>query len=127
MLKSRFRRELDGDLGPRWAQNARNDILRVQQELESGEITIDGAGVVRNCIGRAVTEEVLEILSFVTDKFDIEATNAARIKEDREAIEEYRKAMANHQPSEEELLEMRAAFGEGTSVVNILTGESIQL
>ena len=31
------------------------------------------------------------------------------------------------EPTAEELFEMRAAFGEGTKVVNILTGKTIQL
>lgn len=127
MIKSRFRRELDGDLGPHWAQNARNDILRVQKELESGEITIDDVGVARNCIGRVVTSEIQEILAFVTDKFNDDATNAARAEEDRRDIEEYKKAKANYRPSAEEIEEMRAAFGEGTSIVDIFTGNSIQL
>jgi len=35
----------------------------------------------------------------------------------------YRKRMANHKPSAEELCEMRAAFGPGTTVVNVLTGK----
>lgn len=42
--------------------------------------------------------------------------------EDRKAIEAYR---ANYKgPSEEEMFEMRAAFGAGAKVVNVLTGHS---
>lgn len=39
----------------------------------------------------------------------------------------YRKSMENHVYSEEELFEMRAAFGSGTEVVNVLTGKKIKL
>jgi hypothetical protein len=35
--------------------------------------------------------------------------------------------MANHVPSSEELFEMRAAFGEGAEVVNVLTGRRTTL
>lgn len=42
--------------------------------------------------------------------------------EDRIAIEAYRKNYRG--PSEEELFEMRAAFGPGETVVNILTGDT---
>ena len=40
---------------------------------------------------------------------------------------QYRKDMANHQPSDEELFEMRSAFGEGETVINVVTGQRIQL
>jgi hypothetical protein len=35
----------------------------------------------------------------------------------------YRQAMANHEPSLEEQFEMRAAFGAGQTVVNVITGK----
>lgn len=38
------------------------------------------------------------------------------------ALEEYRKVQEKNPPSEEERHEMRAAFGPGRTVVNILTG-----
>jgi hypothetical protein len=44
-----------------------------------------------------------------------------RVIEDRIAIESYRKNYKG--PSEEDLLEMRAEFGAGTKLVNILTGQ----
>ena len=44
-----------------------------------------------------------------------------------QSIARYRKQMENHVPSGEELFEMRAAFGEGEEVVNVITGKKIQL
>jgi len=44
-----------------------------------------------------------------------------RVEEDRIAIEQYRKN--RRAPSAEELFEMRAAFGAGARVVDVLTGE----
>lgn len=38
-------------------------------------------------------------------------------------LAEYREARKNHTPSEEELFEMRAAFGEGSTVVDVITGQ----
>jgi len=43
-----------------------------------------------------------------------------RVVEDRIAIEAYRKNYKG--PSEEEMLEMRAEFGAGAKIVNVLTG-----
>lgn len=43
------------------------------------------------------------------------------------ALEEYRKKMENHHPDAEQMAEMRAAFGAGETVVNIITGQTIKL
>lgn len=43
------------------------------------------------------------------------------------SIEEYKKRMENYVYSDEELFEMRAAFGEGAEVVNVITGKKIKL
>ena len=65
--------------------------------------------------------DMLEKLTYVTNEVDEEATKAAREEEVSRSLAEYRR---NVRPaSQEELDEMRAAFGEGQTVVNILTGE----
>lgn len=56
--------------------------------------------------------------------FSVEATRIKREKQNDEFIAEYRK---NHKTSEEEKAEMRASFGTGVVVVDILTGERIKL
>ena len=106
-MKTRFQRELSGDLGAFWQRQAEAELVKVKADLDSGEITIDEAGVARNRIGRALMDDLLEKLLLVTDMESYRASRKA--------------------PSAEELAEMRAAFGEGTTVVDALTGEEIQL
>ena len=54
-----------------------------------------------------------------------EATSQARAAETARFLAAYR---ANPpQPSAEELFEMRAAFGPGTKIVNVITGQETQL
>jgi hypothetical protein len=43
------------------------------------------------------------------------------------SLARYRKAQENHVHSDEELYEMRAAFGKGAVVVNAITGKRTQL
>ncbi len=124
-MKTRFQRELSGDLGAFWQRQAEAELVKVKADLDSGEITIDEAGVARNCIGRALMDDLLEKLLLVTDKADSAATRAAREAEVQADLESYR--ASRKAPSAEELAEMRAAFGEGTTVVDALTGEEIQL
>jgi hypothetical protein len=55
---------------------------------------------------------------------DMDAHKRAREADIEKSLAAYRKARPRR-PSAEELYEMRAAFGEGATVVNILTGERI--
>ena len=122
---TRFERELSGALGAYWKTSAEWEMERIQEELEQGLITIDENGVVRNRIGRVLMSDMLEKLTYITDAVDTEATAAARDEEVSRSLAAYR---ASAKPaSEEEKNEMRAAFGEGQTVVDILTGERITL
>ncbi len=122
---TRFMKELNGDLGAFWKAEAEKELARIKADLEAGKITIDENGVARNCIGRALMDDMLEKLALVTDKADRSATEAARAAENAEFLEEYRRNQKPH--SAEEIAEMRSAFGAGTKVVDIITGETITL
>lgn len=122
---TRFMKELNGSLGAYWKAEAEKELARVKADLDTGRITIDENGIARNCIGRVLMADLLEKLALVTDKADVAATNAAREAEVAKELESYR---ANKKPhTAEELAEMRAAFGPGTTVVDVLTGEKITL
>ena len=122
---TRFEQELSGALGAFWKNNAEKELERIEKDLEEGCITIDENGVARNSIGRVLMSDMLEKLTYITDEVDSEATNAARTEETAKELAEY---CRNATPaSEEEKNEMRAAFGRGQTVVNILTGERINL
>ena len=122
---TRLQRELSGSLGVFWKSFAEKELEQIREDFETGKITVDENGVARNRIGRILMSDLLEKLTYITDKVDVEATKAAREAETDAFLESYRKA--NHRRSNEELNEMRAAFGTGTTVVDIITGERIRL
>ena len=122
---TRFQQELNGSLGPFWKQEAEKELSKVKADLENGRITIDENGIARNCIGRVLMADMLEKLLLVTEKADKAATIAAREAEVSQELTAYRNA--KKRTSAEELGEMQAAFGKGTRVVNVLTGELINL
>jgi len=122
---TRFERELNGSLGEYWKRSAEQELEQIRGDLASGKITIDDQGVARNCIGRVLMSDMLEKLAHVTSDVSIEATTAAREAEVAAELAEYRKHA--HEPSQEELAEMRAAFGSDEKVMNVLTGEIIDL
>ena len=122
---TRFAREISGSLGAYWKASAEKELEQIRADFEAGNITVDENGVARNRIGRILMSDLLEKLTYITDKVDAEATKAAREAENDAFLESYRKA--NHRHSEEELNELRAAFRKGTTVVDIITGERIRL
>ena len=122
---TRFEKELSGALGAYWKKEAKKELERVKKDLDEGKITIDENGIARNCIGRTLHDDMLEKVAMVNDKVNVEATRAARDEETAKVIEAYRASYTG--PSEEEMFEMRAAFGTGTKVVDIFTGKKIKL
>jgi len=72
-------------------------------------------------------DDMAEKVAMVTDRIDREATAAANNAEAAEHLKAYRESRAKHGYSEEELHEMRAAFGAGTTVTDIITGKKIKL
>lgn len=119
--------ELSGELGDFWKKRAEEELDRVRNDLANGEITIDGNGVARNCIGRVLMDDMVEKVALLTDAIDAKATRAEYDKETDAFLAEYRERMKNYKPSEEELFEMRAAFGPGETVVNVFTGQTYHL
>ena len=122
---TRFEKELSGALGAYWKKEAEKELERVKKDLDEGKITIDENGIARNCIGRTLHDDMLEKVAMVSDKVNVEATRAARDEETAKVIEAYRASYTG--PSEEEMFEMRAAYGKGTTVVDIFTGKKIRL
>ena len=122
---TRLQRELNGSLGAFWKSSAEKELEQIREDFETGKITVDENGVARNRIGRILMSDLLEKLTYITDKVDVEATKAAREAETDAFLESYRKA--NHRRSNEELNEVRATFGTGTTVVDIITGERIRI
>ena len=124
---TRFDRELRGEYGEFWKKKAIQYLHKIEEEVFRREITIDKEGVARNCIGRVVVDEVANALDYIIQdgSFRWDKTIEARHKENEEFLKEY--ASHNHKHSKEELAEMRAAFGEGDTVIDVLTGKRIQL
>lgn len=97
---TRFEKEIGGSLGTYWKKSAENELAKIRSELTEGKITIDEKGIARNCIGRVLMSDQLEMLTYITDGVDEEATKAARQAEVKASLEEY-KANAKSATQEE--------------------------
>lgn len=121
---SRFAREWNGELGSFWQRNAHEEAARLLAQRDNIEVEEDGAAKWISS-GNYLPADVVEKLTFAgADFFSAEATAAKREAQTAAFLENYRR---NHRTTEEERMEMEAAFGKGTTVMDIITGEKIQL
>ena len=74
---------------------------------------------------RVPPQDCLEEMGLEAD--DLDRCRVARDHEIDEFLTAYRKQMEDHEHSAEELFEMRAAFGPGAEVVNVITGKKTRL
>ena len=124
--KTRFQQEYDGDLGDFWYKNARKEIQRMQEKADAGDILLDeNGGAYWKSSGNYLPDDCVEKLFYTDFEFDPDATAIAREEQTHRVLEEYRKNYKG--PSAEEIEEMRAAFGTGTTVVDAITGKKIRL
>ena len=123
---TRFERELSGSLGAFWKKNAEQEIEKMQKRADNDEIRTNASGAAFwNSNGNYLPADCAEILSHTDFPFSLEETAKAREAQTAAFLEDYRKNYTG--PSEEEKAEMRAAFGTGSTVVNVITGERIRL
>ena len=126
MYETRFALELAGKYGEYWQNDAKERIRKMQVDVDSGNVLVDsdGAAYWANS-GNYLPSDCVEILGYTNCKFSREATAKAREKQLDEAVEIYRRNYRG--PSEEELIEIRAVFGEGETIVDVITGDEIIL
>lgn len=122
---TRFEKEISGQLGEFWMKHAKEEVERLVEQAKTNA-TVEEDGAIRwNSSGNYIPDDCCEKLEYARFEFSREATRVKREKQTEEFITRY-KAMEK-EPSAEEIAEMRATFGPGTVVENILTGRRIQL
>jgi len=98
----------------------------MQRMAENDEIRTNMNGAAFwNSNGNYLPADAAEKLSHTDFPFSLEETAKARDAQSTQQLEAYRRNAKV--PSAEQKAEMRAAFGTGTMVCNIITGERIRL
>ena len=111
----------ESDHRNKWAKET---IAHVKSEMARGDITVDSDGVVRNCIGRCLMDDLLAVAVYVDPSISVENTQRARSIDDEAFLSEYRKMRSIKGYSDEEMAEIANAFGNST-VVDVITGRRI--
>ena len=123
---TRFEQELSGALGAFWKKNAEQEIAKMQARVDNDEIrTNANGGAFWVSSGNYLPADCAEILSHTDFPFSLEETNRARKAQSEAFLDSYRKNYK--EPSAEERMEMEAAFGKGTTVVNVITGKRTKI
>lgn len=117
-----FAMEISGKLGEVRKQRAEKEVEELMKSIS--DLSIDNHGVARwKTSGHIVPRDCVEKFQYAGLNINAEETDKARQLELAIFLE-------NRQPrrhTSEELSEMRNAFGVGTTVVDVLTGEKIRL
>ena len=122
---TRFQKEISGQLGAYWHQSAEKEVQEAVKHAAE-EATVDESGAISwKSNGSYLMDDYCEKLEYAGFPFSREATRAAREAQVEQELAEYRKNYRG--PSAEEMQEMRKAFGEGATVINVITGTAIQL
>ena len=126
---SRFERELNGELGDYWKKDALSKIADIEKDYETGHLIIEDGAAKWDTNGSYLMQDIMEVLlhSKYADLIDLQHHEAMRDAQVTEEINAYKERMKNHVYDEEELAEMRSAFGAGTEIVNVFTGDTITL
>lgn len=99
---------------------------KAREEFNDAEV--DDRGVARwKSNGNVPPDDCLCDWDELGLQFDIEESRRERERQLDKFAAEYRRNRRKRGYSSEELFEMRAAFGEGETVVDVITGERIKL
>ena len=127
-MTTRFMMDYCGLFGSYWFRDARKQVQWMKDQYFNGEILVDEDLAVRwKSNGSYLFQDNVEMLVMGGIPVSVEATAKKREIQVERVLSEYRERMKNYVPSEEEIAEMRSAFGPGEKVVNVITGKVYQL
>ena len=122
---TRFQKEISGQLGDYWQASAEQDVKEAVIYADKNAIVEDDGAIKWKSNGAYIPDDFCEKLEYAGYKFSREATAIKRDVQVQKELAQYR---ANYTgPSDEEIAEMRAAFGEGETVVDTITGKIFKL
>ena len=122
---TRFQQEINGELGQYWKNHAEKEVERAVRKADELAI-VDSNGAIRwESNGSYLMDDFCEMLEYAGYQFSRKATAKARNIQVKKVLREYELQYTG--PNTEELAEMRAAFGTGETIVDVITGDVITL
>lgn len=122
---TRFEQEISGALGQWWKDHAEKEVAEAVAKADASAFVEANGAIKWLSNNHYIPDDFCEKLEYAGYNFSREATREARAFEQDEFLRHYRERYTG--PSEEELAELRAVHGAGTVIVNVVTGQKIQL
>lgn len=122
---TRFQQEITGELGQWWKDHAEKEVERAVREADELAIVDSNGAIKWKSNGSYLMDDFCEMLEYAGYQFSRKATAKARNIQVKKCLREYE--MNYTGPNAEELAEMRAAFGAGETIVDVITGDVITL
>lgn len=120
---TRFEMEISGKLGDFWKKYAEKQVKEAVLQADR-EAIVEPNGAIRwIASGHYIPDDYCEMLEYAGYHFDRAATKKAADAQEVKFLEDYRRHHKGFM--DEELAEARAAFGPGTRIVNVFTGEEM--
>ena len=129
------RKHIDDLLAGRWGNGENNEwfvkdtqknIDRIVEMYNKGELLLDSDGAGRwKSNGRYIPDECAYYGYLGGVPINLDATEVKRDRQVDEELAQYRRNWKP--PSEEALAEMRAEFGEGAEIVDVLSGRTFRV
>lgn len=124
-MMSRFIDSINGKFGPWWKKEAEKEVERVCTAAQT-EAIVEADGAIRwKSNNQYVPDDVCEILEYGEFPFSRSATARKREIQVHEFINGYHSNLNNL--SYEDKVEMRANFDPGTTIVDVINGDRIQI
>ena len=108
-----------------WERSAKAEVEKAVKEANEKAIVEESGAIRWIASGNYLPDDFCEKLEYAGYNFSRTATREAKDRQADESLKAYRSQ--KHTYSFEEMEEMRAAFGEGQIIVNIITGEQIAI
>jgi len=134
---TRFEQEITGYLDRRvaantgkentgyWERNAKKE-MQAAVEMARADAVVDEEGAISwKSNGHYLMDDLCEMLEYAGYPFSRKATADKRDAQNREFIEKYKGRP--HILTDEERVEMEAAFEKGTTVIDVISGEKYEL
>lgn len=108
-----------------WERSAKAEVEKAVKEADEKAIVEEDGAIRWIASGNYLPDDFCEKLEYAGYAFSRTATREAKDRQVDESLKAYRSQ--KHTYSFEEMAEMRAAFGEGQVIVDIITGEQIAI
>ena len=124
-MLTRFQKEISGQLGDYWKRDAEKRMKEYVDKANVDAVVEEDGAIKWKRSGNYLMDDYCEVLEYAEYPFSRAATNSKRDAQVHKELDKYRKTPKIY--TAEEISEMKAAFGDGATIVDVISGSTIHL